>query len=169
MVIRFQQAKTHLFITVLLLAVFLFSTTPANATSGCCSWHGGVSHCDTSVGKYVCNDGSYSPSCGCTYIPPKPKPAPIVPKTPVKTTQPQNSNNSAISQLVESTATENASKLQELQKENDNLKDDKNNLQSTIANLNKEKADDNSFGGGFLFGAVSIGGLAWYINKKRKQ
>jgi hypothetical protein len=30
---------------------------------GCCSWHGGVSHC--SYGSVVCNDGSYSPSCRC--------------------------------------------------------------------------------------------------------
>lgn len=44
----------------------------AFAHSGCCSWHGGVAYCDTSVGTYVCNDGSYSPSCGCAYYPPAP-------------------------------------------------------------------------------------------------
>ncbi len=43
------------------------------ATSGCCSWHGGVCGCDESVGRQVCCDGSYSPSCGCAYNPPKPK------------------------------------------------------------------------------------------------
>lgn len=42
---------------------------PANARSGCCSWHGGVAYCDTSVGRYVCNDGEYSPSCGCATSP----------------------------------------------------------------------------------------------------
>lgn len=42
------------------------------ATSGCCSWHGGVSYCDSSVGTYVCNDGTYSPSCGCYYSAPIP-------------------------------------------------------------------------------------------------
>jgi len=42
------------------------------ATSGCCSWHGGVSYCDSSVGTYVCNDGTYSPSCGCYLAPAKP-------------------------------------------------------------------------------------------------
>lgn len=36
--------------------------------SGCCSWHGGVSHCDTAVGTYVCNDGTYSPTCGCERV-----------------------------------------------------------------------------------------------------
>lgn len=44
---------------------------------GCCSHHGGVSYCDSSVGSWVCNDGEYSPTCGCAYAPPvvyKPSP-----------------------------------------------------------------------------------------------
>ncbi|TXI31546.1 MAG: hypothetical protein E6Q58_05020 [Niabella sp.] len=41
------------------------------AKQGCCSWHGGVSSCDSSVGRYVCNDGSYSPSCTCEVSKPK--------------------------------------------------------------------------------------------------
>ena len=32
--------------------------------SGCCSWHGGVSHCGAS-GYWICNDGTRSPSCRC--------------------------------------------------------------------------------------------------------
>jgi hypothetical protein len=36
-----------------------------NGNQGCCSWHGGVGGCDTSVGRLVCSDGLYSPSCGC--------------------------------------------------------------------------------------------------------
>lgn len=52
--------------------VFFFITDTVNAQQGCCSWHGGIGYCDTSVGRYVCNDGSYSPSCGCTYIRPSP-------------------------------------------------------------------------------------------------
>lgn len=44
------------------------------AQQGCCSWHGGISYCDSSVGTYVCNDGTYSPSCGCyRALPPTPK------------------------------------------------------------------------------------------------
>jgi hypothetical protein len=35
------------------------------AKSGCCSHHGGVCNCDRNVGRQVCCDGSYSPSCGC--------------------------------------------------------------------------------------------------------
>lgn len=46
------------------------------AQQGCCSWHGGIDYCDTSTGRYVCNDGEYSPSCTCLYIPPTPKPTP---------------------------------------------------------------------------------------------
>ncbi|MCX6766889.1 MAG: hypothetical protein NT170_03900 [Candidatus Moranbacteria bacterium] len=58
-------------------SVFLFAllligiSNSANARSGCCSWHEGVSRCDTSTGRQVCNDGTYSPSCTCRYIPPK--------------------------------------------------------------------------------------------------
>jgi hypothetical protein len=36
------------------------------AQRGCCSWHGGVAYCDEKAGRYVCNDGTYSPSCGCS-------------------------------------------------------------------------------------------------------
>lgn len=39
-----------------------------NAQSGCCSWHGGVNHCDYDTGRQVCNDNTYSPSCGCSII-----------------------------------------------------------------------------------------------------
>lgn len=50
--------------------LFLIGFYFVNAKSGCCSWHGGVSHCDNSTGQQVCNDGTYSPSCTCEYIPP---------------------------------------------------------------------------------------------------
>jgi len=60
-------------IIVAFVIVLSISPNIATAKSGCCSWHGGVSYCDTSVGRYVCNDGTYSPSCGCyqkpIYIP----------------------------------------------------------------------------------------------------
>ena len=46
-------------------AVLYFTMNNTEARSGCCSWHGGVSYCDTEVGRYVCNDGTYSPSCTC--------------------------------------------------------------------------------------------------------
>ncbi|MCL4363740.1 hypothetical protein M1328_00710 [Patescibacteria group bacterium] len=63
----------------ILLTVFLFVfTTSVFARSGCCSWHGGVAGCDTNVGRQVCNDGTYSPSCTCAYIPRLPTPTPII-------------------------------------------------------------------------------------------
>ena len=49
----------------LISTAIFYSYMTVNAKSGCCSWHGGVSYCDSSVGTYVCNDGTYSPSCGC--------------------------------------------------------------------------------------------------------
>lgn len=50
-----------------LLFLFLILIFPdvIYAKQGCCSWHGGVSHCGSN-GRYVCNDGTYSPSCACT-------------------------------------------------------------------------------------------------------
>lgn len=75
----------NIFLALLICLLITFFYSPlVIARSGCCSWHGGVSGCDTSVGRQVCNDGTYSPSCTCTYIPPKPKyllPEPDVPKT----------------------------------------------------------------------------------------
>lgn len=50
--------------TIFLLA-FLFIPTVSEARRGCCSWHGGVSHCG-SYGYYICNDGTESPSCTCS-------------------------------------------------------------------------------------------------------
>ena len=40
------------------------NSTQCEAKAGCCSRHGGVSHCGSS-GFYVCNDGTRSPSCRC--------------------------------------------------------------------------------------------------------
>ena len=64
-----------LFLIIILVSSFVF-IEHVEARSGCCSWHGGVSRCDTSVGRYVCNDGTYSPSCRCLYKPLKPFPTP---------------------------------------------------------------------------------------------
>lgn len=68
--------KRFLFGFLTVGSLFAFFHKPTLAQQGCCSWHGGISYCDTSVGTYVCNDGTYSPSCGCAYVPP---PAPLFP------------------------------------------------------------------------------------------
>lgn len=64
---------------------FLASPFSAYAKRGCCSWHGGVCGCDTSVGRQICCDGTYSPSCVCAYIPPKTTRKPPQPKFPAET------------------------------------------------------------------------------------
>lgn len=56
---------------------FTFAANQVYAQQGCCSWHGGISHCAAN-GRYVCNDGTYSPNCPCgaptyTYTPPAPR------------------------------------------------------------------------------------------------
>lgn len=74
--------KKKLLVLVLSLFLLFVFPTSVQARQGCCSWHGGVDHCDTSVGRYVCNDGTYSPSCGC-YIDPVPATSkPTLPPTP---------------------------------------------------------------------------------------
>ncbi len=68
--------KSHLIITILLISFtfFLVFSSRVFAQSGCCSWHGGESYCGAN-GRWVCNDGTYSPTCTCGggyYIPPVP-------------------------------------------------------------------------------------------------
>ena len=53
----------------ILLSLVILLPFVVYAGRGCCSHHGGVSHCDTDTGRQVCNDGTYSPSCRCSYSP----------------------------------------------------------------------------------------------------
>lgn len=55
---------------IVLIVVFIINVIPiaVEAGRGCCSSHGGQSYCDTTTGKWVCNDGTYSPSCSCQQI-----------------------------------------------------------------------------------------------------
>ena len=53
--------KTLFFIFILTFVI----GNNAFAKRGCCSWHDGVNHCDTTTGRIICNDSTYSPSCMC--------------------------------------------------------------------------------------------------------
>ena len=53
----------------------VYSQKTVYAQQGCCSWHGGISYCDYSTGRYVCIDGSYSPTCTCGYPSYTPQPS----------------------------------------------------------------------------------------------
>lgn len=55
-------------ITFFVILAFSLYLTTVYASSGCCSWHGGQDYCDNNVGKWVCKDGTYSPSCTCGYL-----------------------------------------------------------------------------------------------------
>lgn len=68
-----------LFIAIVL---FLLSVLPVYAGRGCCSWHGGQSYCDSNTGRWVCADGTYSPSCTCGYVAP-PVYIPPTPSNPI--------------------------------------------------------------------------------------
>jgi hypothetical protein len=67
---------------LIFFAFQIFVISSVYAKQGCCSWHGGVSGCDTSVGRQVCNDGTYSPSCTCAYIPAKTTKPTLTPTKP---------------------------------------------------------------------------------------
>jgi len=61
--------KYFLLGVAILMVIFLFTGIKrADAGQGCCSWHGGQNYCDYDVGRWVCNDNTYSPSCGCPVI-----------------------------------------------------------------------------------------------------
>lgn len=51
----------YLMITVAALNITSFQVLGR----GCCSHHGGQAYC--SNGRWVCGDGTYSPSCTCSY------------------------------------------------------------------------------------------------------
>lgn len=51
---------------IIFFLILIILPVTVNAARGCCSSHGGVSHCGSN-GKYVCKDGKTSPSCTCTY------------------------------------------------------------------------------------------------------
>ena len=50
---------------ILIVASIFFLSLTSQALAGCCSYHGGVSYCDWSVGREVCRDYTYSPTCTC--------------------------------------------------------------------------------------------------------
>lgn len=49
---------------LIIMIIFSINMSITYANQGCCSWHGGISHCGSN-GRYVCNDGTYSSSCTC--------------------------------------------------------------------------------------------------------
>ncbi len=51
---------------VVVVSIFIIFPVHVFAQQGCCSWHQGISYCDKTSGRYVCNDGTYSPSCTCS-------------------------------------------------------------------------------------------------------
>lgn len=53
------------FIKSLLLLITLSFASFAALASGCCNAMGGILYCDSSAGRFVCNNGYYS-SCYCT-------------------------------------------------------------------------------------------------------
>lgn len=51
---------------VFIISLLLMPVT-TYASKGCCSHHGGISHCGTN-NYYICEDGTQSPTCVCEEI-----------------------------------------------------------------------------------------------------
>jgi hypothetical protein len=66
-----KPKRTATLFSLICVLILFFIIPNAFARRGCCSHHGGVAGCDTSVGSLICRDGSYSPTCGCTFKPPQ--------------------------------------------------------------------------------------------------
>ena len=60
-----QRKRSALVFGILLSGLLFLCVRPTFGQRGCCSWHGGIAGCDRNVGRIVCNDGTYSPTCGC--------------------------------------------------------------------------------------------------------
>src|SRR6056297_712644 len=64
-----MEEKSRILLALLaIVSILYFLPTDLLARrgyQGCCSHHGGVAYCDSSTGRIVCNDGTYSPTCRC--------------------------------------------------------------------------------------------------------
>lgn len=164
--------KYNKFLILILLLIIL--PISVDARSGCCSHHGGVSHCDTSVGKYRCNDGTVSPSCVCegtvqttkrkttrkqTTIPTtkrttvKTETTRIIPTTTSYTTtvttteviEPESST-TTMTKVVESPS----------ERTSENVKKDNENTEEDTSPI------------GIIGGIGVISAVSWYVAKKKK-
>lgn len=134
-----------------------------DARRGCCSHHGGVSHCNTSIGMYVCNDGTVSPTCGCEYV----APATTKRKTTVSTTARTTTNSakpSTTNSIVPTTSTKSLSNTDSATSSivNENAS---NNVNVKEAN---KKQDEEDLPGSVIIGVGVVGAASWYIAKKKK-
>lgn len=60
-----------LILATISLIFILSCSVSVKAEQGCCSHHGGEIGCST-IGKTICADYTYSPTCKCTALPPLP-------------------------------------------------------------------------------------------------
>lgn len=146
-----NAVKFSIFIPTVFLAVFLFSYSISEARSGCCSSHGGVCGCGCCDGTGLsATCAPYYPSCNSsqTYTPPVKTYVAPVPATPKTTTAPTQTAPASTSPSA------------------------KTNAQPVIVTDSSKKSntsDDNLLGTGIAIGAIGVGGLAWYLNKKKNN
>lgn len=163
------------FILILLLIIFPINV---DARSGCCSHHGGVSHCDTSVGKYRCNDGTISKTCVCegtvqttkrktTKKPTTARPTtkrPIV-KTTTTRTLPTTTSTTSYTTTVTTTEvieqeTSTTTMFKVVERASERI--------SENVNKDNENTNEDTSPLGIIGGIGVIGAVSWYVAKKKK-
>lgn len=135
----FSDKKRKVF-KLAFVIIILLVPNKVFAARGCCSHHGGQNYCDTSVGKWVCNDGTYSPTCTCQ-----------------KVSSTDNAKN-------------NTNETKNDTKDNINSNKTNTTISSVDSTINnKETTTDNNTDDNIIY-VILGGGLAYYfIKKKRKK
>lgn len=160
------------FILILLLILLPISV---DARSGCCSHHGGVSHCDTSVGKYRCNDGSVSPSCVCEGAVQTTKRKTTKKQITARPTTKRTTVNTTTTRIIPITTsyTTTVTTTEVIESETSTTtmtKVAEKASERTSENVKKENqnAEEDTSRVGIIGGMGVIGATAWYIAKKKK-
>ena len=131
-------------IVFLVLITFLMAPSFVFANRGCCSWHGGISHCGNN-GYYICNDGSQSPSCTCSF-----DSSYIISDTSCDSYEDEIEDLKYHKSILES-------KNEALENENDKLEADKHQQQTKLENYQ------------FLFWSTLIIFIIYFIYKNSKD
>lgn len=145
-----------------MLIILLGITLPNSvyAARGCCSHHGGVAYCDSSVGKYVCADGTYSPSCGCY----KEVKTTTKKKTTISTTKKRTTTTSTTTTTTTSTTTTSTTTSTTVATSKKKTTSTKTTTKKIEVDINSEESTSSPVIGTLLLGA----GGAYVYNEYKK-
>lgn len=146
------------------LIIFLFFPVTVFAGQGCCSHHGGQDYCDSSVGRWVCGDGTYSPSCECYQ---EPTSEPIAVTQPSAIRKLTGEESASVIQTIYADKVKAEEQVEKLTSENNALTGTVSQLRAEAVTLEQDKntAEDTNF---WLWFSLGVSGLFnWYQSTKR--